>query len=461
MLLDVTSIHFVGIGGVGMSALARVLLEAGHAVSGSDLKESVYTTRLREAGVRVAIGHREENVGSAELVVVSSAIPLDNPEIRRATSRGIRIIKRAELLGDLTRRFRGIAVAGTHGKTTTSSMIGFILERAGLDPTLLIGGDIANLGTNARMGQGQYLVAEADEFDGSFLRLSPWMAIITNVEADHLDFYHDFAAIKAAFGQFAAGIDPSGYLLVCADDQEALNLAAQSVATVITYGLSETAQWRATQIAPNGIGGSDFTVQKNGTPLGRFSLRVPGCHNVQNALAATAAVVTAGVSPSVATQYLADFSGARRRFEHKDTVDGIAIYDDYAHHPTEIRATLRAARQQHKGRIWCVFQPHTYHRTRQLWSQFLTAFDDADMVIVCDVYLPDGREVDTLGVTSQDLVKAMSHPGVEYLGSLESATKHMCSVLRDGDLMITMGAGNVVEVADAVVRYLRARTGGA
>lgn len=460
MLLKETRVHFVGVGGVGVSGLAQVLLEAGHEVSGSDLKESEFAARLRKAGARIAVGHRAENVGSAELLVVSSAVPPDNPELEFARSNGIRIVKRAELLGELTRRFRSIAVAGTHGKTTTSSMVTYILERAGLSPTFLVGGDVANLGANAGLGSGQYLVAEADEFDGSFLRLSPWMAVVTNVEADHLDYYQDMEAIRAAFSQFMASVDSKGYLVACVDDPELSKLVSSAQAKLISYGLTQPAEWQAKQIAANGRGGNDFVAVAGGHEVGRFSLQVPGRHNVQNALAALAATLTVGVDSAVAAQALSDFLGARRRFELKGAVGGIAVYDDYAHHPTEIKATLKAARERHRGRLWCVFQPHTYHRTKHLWNDFLRAFDDADRVVVCDVYLPAGREVDTLGISSRDLVQAMNHPGAEYVGDLDSVGRYLCDSLRDGDLLLTMGAGNVYEVADSVVKCLRVRYGG-
>ena len=460
MLVKETRVHFVGIGGVGMSALAQVLLEAGHQVSGSDLNRSDFTARLRRAGIRIAIGHRAENVGAAELVVVSSAVPQSNPEVQYALSKGVRIIKRADLLGELTRKFRSIAVAGTHGKTTTSSMIGFILERAGLDPTLLIGGTIANLGTNAKMGRGQYLVAEADEFDGSFLKLSPWMAVVTNVEADHLDFYHSMEAIETAFGQFIASVPEDGCVILCADDLRLMRIAGAPRARVISYALGTRADWQAQDIVANADGGNDFTAVADGREVGRFSLRVPGRHNVQNALAAIAATTDIGVKPGVIAMALAEFGGARRRFELKGRVGGIAVYDDYAHHPTEIKATLRAARERYRGRLWCVFQPHTYHRTKQLWNDFLTAFGDADQVILCDIYLPAGREADTLGITSRDLARAMSHPGAQYIGDLKSAASYLCSTLQDGDVLVTMGAGNVYEVAESVVACLRKRLGG-
>lgn len=460
MLVKEARVHFVGIGGVGMSALAQVLLEAGHQVSGSDLNRSDFTARLRRAGVRIAIGHKAENVGAAELVVVSSAIPESNPEVQYAQSKGVRIIKRADLLGELTRKFRSIAVAGTHGKTTTSSMIGYILERAGLDPTLLIGGTIANLGTNAKMGRGQYLVAEADEFDGSFLKLSPWMAVVTNVEADHLDFYHSMEAIETAFGQFIASVPKDGCVLLCADDSRLMRIAGAHRARAISYALGAPADWQARDIVANADGGNDFTAISDGREVGRFSLRVPGRHNVQNALAAIASTTDIGVEPSVVALALSEFGGARRRFELKGLVGGVAIYDDYAHHPTEIKATLRAARERYRGRLWCVFQPHTYHRTKQLWSDFLTAFGDADQVIVCDIYLPAGREADTLGITSRDLARAMNHPGAQYIGDLKSAASYLCSTLQDGDVLVTMGAGNVYEVAESVVACLRKRLGG-
>ncbi|MCL4458328.1 MAG: UDP-N-acetylmuramate--L-alanine ligase [Chloroflexi bacterium] len=446
-------IHFVGIGGAGMSTIAEVLLQAGHVISGSDLYPSAITARLAALGARIAYGHSDKNIGEANLVIVSSAIPQKNPEMQAARRRGIPILKRAEALGELTRRQQTIAVAGTHGKTTTSAMISLILEQGGLDPTILVGGEI--IGLNAKLGHGAYLVAEADEFDGSFWQLSPWIAIVTNVEADHLDFYGHYNAVQSAFSRFLALVPTDGYGVLCWDDPILQTIAGSCHAEVVSYGFSEDACWRATDVHQNALGGNSFVLCKGGQNIGEIDLRLPGRHNVSNALAAITVSSLLKVDLSLIKKALVIFKGTRRRLELKGTVGGITIYDDYAHHPSEIVATLKAIRENHSSRLWVVFQPHTYHRTKCFLDQFAASFGLADVVIVTDIYLPPGREADTLGIGAPDLVAAMNHRGARYIGDLEEAASYVSHEAQAGDVILTMGAGDIYQVAERVLTDLR------
>ncbi len=448
-------VHFVGIGGVGQNAIARVLVEAGFPVSGSDLQGSPATADLAGLGARIQVGHRAEQVEGAGLVVISSAVPATNPEVARARELGIPVVKRAEFLGELTRHRRAICVAGTHGKTTTSAMAGLALIAGGLDPTVLVGGVVPALGTGGRFGRGEHLVAEADEFDGSFLRFTPGIAVVTNVEPDHLDFYRDFSAIVEAFRAFVARVPADGSLVVCQDDPAARELRSACAGQVITYGLAPGADWQAVEIAPNDLGGNDFVALRRGEARGRFRLAVPGRHNVANALAAVAVADLCGVEPTATAEALARFGGVRRRLELKGEARGIAVYDDYAHHPTEIVATLRAVRERHRGRLWCVFQPHTINRTRALFDQFAAAFGDADRVLVADIYVPAGREVATGEITSGDLVRAMRHPGAAHVGRLSDIVDRLADEARPGDVVLTMGAGDVYHVGEDLLERLR------
>ncbi|MHB1415460.1 MAG: UDP-N-acetylmuramate--L-alanine ligase [Chloroflexota bacterium] len=446
-------VHFVGIGGTGMAPLARVFVDLGCRVTGSDLNESAAVRWLREAGASVQLGHRAENVSDAELVVISSAVPATNPEVIRARELGLPVLKRAEVLGALTRERKSIAVGGTHGKTTTSAMVSLILAQAGLSPTYLVGGDVADLGGSGRLGTGEWLVAEADEFDGSFLRFSPRVAVITSVEPDHLDFYGSMEAIVDAFTRFAALPPREGCLVGCLDDERVAKILLDAPGRAVTYGLSTAADWRASALRLDELG-SRFVVHRGNEELGEFSLRVPGRHNIANALAALAASHEAGASLVAAREALAVFGGARRRFETKGIVRGITVVDDYGHHPTEIAATLAAARTKSPRRLWCIFQPHTYHRTKSLLPEFARALEAADIVIVTDIYMPAGREVDTLGVSSADVVAAMNHADAHHIGSLEEAVAYACERLEPGDLLITMGAGNVFRAGEEIVARL-------
>ncbi len=449
-------IHFVGIGGSGMAPLARVFHDAGCAVSGSDLNRSAATRWLEAAGVTIYDGHRAENVGQAELVVISSAVPAANPELAYARERQLPVLKRAEVVGALTRERKTIAVAGTHGKTTTSAMAALILTRAGLDPTFLIGGDVADLGGSGRLGRGDWLVAEADEFDGSFLRFAPRVAVITSIEADHLDYYGSLEAIVRAFAAFAALAPGEGAVVGCGDDPRVREVLRGVAARPLTYGLAEAAYWWASQLRLDAAG-SRFLVHRGEETLGAVTLRVPGRHNVANALAAIAATQEAGAPFAAAHEALSDFGGVGRRFEIKGVARGVTVVDDYGHHPTEIAATLAAARTKRPRRLWCVFQPHTYHRTKSLLPEFARALEAADVVVVTDVYMPAGREVDTLGVSSADIVAAMQHEQAHYVGGLAEAAAFVGERLEAGDMLITMGAGNVFRVGEEVLARLGER----
>ncbi len=446
-------IHFVGIGGSGMAPLARVFHDAGCTVTGSDLNRSAATRWLEAAGIAVYEGHRAENVGAAELVVISSAVPAANPELAAARERRLPVMKRAEVVGALTRERKTIAVAGTHGKTTTSAMAALILRRAGLEPTFLIGGDVADLGGSGHLGRGDWLVAEADEFDGSFLRFAPRVAVITSIEADHLDYYGSLEAVVDAFAAFAALVPPEGAVVGCHDDARVRAVLRGVAARPLTYGLGEGAQWRASAVQLDEAG-SRFLVQRGEETLGMVALRVPGRHNVANALAALAATQEAGVPFVAACEALAEFGGAARRFEIKGVARGVTVVDDYGHHPTEIAATLAAARTKRPRRLWCVFQPHTYHRTKSLLQEFARALEAADVVVVTDVYAPAGREVDTLGVSAADIVAAMHHEHAHYVGGLAEAVEFVAERLEAGDMLITMGAGNVFRVGEEVLARL-------
>ena len=447
-------IHLIGIGGTGMSALARVLHEAGYTVTGSDLNLSPAAVSVAQLGVVVRQGHHAENVEGCELVVVSSAIPTGNPEIVRASELGIPVVKRAEVLGELTRAKRSILVAGTHGKTTTTSMIAVALEQGGLSPTILVGGEVADLGTSARLGSGDYLVAEADEYDATFLKLAPWIAVVTNVEPDHLDFYANFDAIVDAFDRFLRLVPDDGCGVLCWDDPTLRRLAAKLSLKTVSYGFSPGAEWRATRVRRNVRWGNDFTVLRSGRRLARLSLAIPGKHNVLNALAATAVGSELGLSMERIAISLAQFKGALRRFEYKGQAGGVVVYDDYAHHPTEIAATLRAARERHSGRIWAVFQPHTYNRTKHMLQDFARALELADCVVVTDVYAPAGREMETYEVSSKDIVSRMNHLCAHHIASLADAVDFLCGQLRPGDMLLTMGAGNVNQMAGEVLAQL-------
>ncbi len=446
-------VHLVGIGGIGLSAIARILLAQGYRVSGSDPAGGAITAALAAKGAQIYPSHRAENVTSdTDLVVITSAVGSDNPEVQAAQARGIRVVKRRDFLGELTADYRTIAVAGSHGKTTTA-LVGLMLVRAGLDPNMIVGGIVPELGSNARAGRGQYFVIEADEYDNAFLGLEPYIAIITNVDYDHPDIFPTREEYIDAFATFAKRVRPDGAVIICGEEEGSRKAIQAARAGVVRYGFEPSDEWQAVEVEQNESGGSDFQVVRRGERLGRATLRIPGRHNVLNALAALAAADFAGVPIETAKTVLGEYHGTGRRFEVRGEYGGVAIIDDYAHHPTEIRATLAAARVRYPGRkIWAVFQPHTYSRTRALLDEFAQAFDDADAVIVTEIYA--AREHDTLGMSGRDIVARMDHPDVRFVPSLDQVLDELVRRVTPGAVVITLGAGDVNRVGErlAVLR---------
>ncbi|HXG57584.1 MAG TPA: UDP-N-acetylmuramate--L-alanine ligase [Thermoanaerobaculia bacterium] len=442
---QINHIHFVGIGGIGMSGLAGIVAGEGVAVSGCDLKRSAVTERLEDRGIPVSIGHDPAHLDGVDLLVVTSAVRGHNPEVSTARVRRIRVMKRAELLGEIVNGHRSIGIAGTHGKTTTSAMVACILDEAGLDPTVLIGGVLRNFGTNARRGSGEYLVVEADEYDRTFHYLHPEIAVVTNIEPDHLEYYGSFEAIVEAFGLFLEGIAPGGLVIGCVDDPAVAKLLARPLQRVVRYGLSEPAELRATNVDFSDRG-SSFDVPG----VGFFRLFVPGEHNVRNALAAIGVARELGIDPATIAAALAKFLGVDRRFQILGDYAGATIVDDYAHHPTEIRATLEAARRAYPGRrLVALFQPHLYSRTRDFAGEFAEALAIADVPIVAPIYA--AREQPIEGISARLIADAA--PGIEFLDrSNAQIFNEMRRRLRAGDVFITMGAGDVNEIAEMLVR---------
>lgn len=452
MLGKVRRLHFVGIGGVGMCGIAEVLLNQGYRVSGSDLRLSEATERLTALGAEIFEGHRAENLGKVDVVVVSSAVQEDNPEVRAARERQIPVIRRAEMLAELMRMKHGVAVAGTHGKTTTTSMLGQVLTRAGLDPTLVIGGKVRMMESNAKLGAGPYLVAEADEFDRSFLRLTPAIAVITTIEAEHLDCYKDLDEIQKAFIEFANKVPFWGAVVACLDEKGVQAILPKLERRCITYGLSAQAQLRAEDIRFDGMR-SSFAVANGSGPLGRIELRVPGRHNVKNALAAAAVGLEMEVPFALIAEALAEFSGVYRRFEIKGEKEGVLVIDDYGHHPTEIEATLRAAKEAFGRRVIAVFQPHLYTRTRDFHREFGSSFHQADVLVVTDIY--PARESPLPGVTGELIARAAREAGHRqtiYLADKELVPAELKNMARPGDIVITLGAGDIYKYGEKFLK---------
>ncbi|MCL8207884.1 MAG: UDP-N-acetylmuramate--L-alanine ligase [Actinomycetia bacterium] len=454
-------VHFIGIGGYSMSGLALALHAQGIAVTGSDVRPSARTDRLLAAGVPVAFGHRPENLGDADTVVYTTDVPEDNPERRAARDRGLRLLHRSEILAGLLAGRRTILVTGSHGKTTTTSMIGVVLAHAGWDPLVLVGGEVdAFEGANVRLGSGAWAVAEADESDGSLVRYAPTVAVLTNVEPEHLDHYGgSFERLVATLAGFAAKVPPEGLAVLGIDDPRLRRLAETLTGPVATYGLDTAAEWTA-RILRRDPFGTAFEAWWQGSPLATVRLRVPGRHNVANALAALAVASFLGIAPETAAAALARFGGAHRRFELLAAQDGILVVDDYAHHPTEIRATLAAARQVSRGRVLAVFQPQRYTRTRQLWDGFVEVLGDADSMLVLDVYAPAGETPDP-AVSGRRLAEAAAsaHPSrrVRYAPGLPWAVDWLEAHARPGDLVLSMGAGDVWRVTHALAARLKGR----
>jgi UDP-N-acetylmuramate--alanine ligase len=456
MLHKKHKIHFVGIGGIGMSGIAEVLLNSGYVVSGSDLQESDATRRLRGLGAAVFVGHQEANLaGNPSVVVISTAVKYSNPEVLEARRRHIPVIPRAEMLAELMRMKYAVAVAGSHGKTTTTSMIAAVLSNAGLDPTMVIGGRVHMLGTNARTGQGEFLVAEADESDGSFLLLSPTIAVVTNIDREHMDFHQTMERLNESFLAFINKIPFYGLAVLCIDDPNVYGLLSKTRKRFATYGLSAEADFSAHDLKMS-LGGIEFTVLHHGKPLGQLRLHLPGRHSATNALAAVAVAHELEISFAHAAEALAGFTGIHRRFEVKGEPGGILVIDDYGHHPTEIRATIGAIRDSWKRPLTVIFQPHRFTRTRDLFDEFLTAFEGADRLVLTEIY-PAGEDP-IAGATGEALYQAMKRKGhmeLAFVPDKNQIAAQIAGKLNPGDIVLTLGAGDIYKVGDALVEALK------
>ncbi len=449
-------VHFIGIGGIGMSAVAEVMLERGYTISGSDLNESDQVQMLRGRGATIYVPQRAENItDDIDLVVRSTAIQENNVEYKAALEKGIPVVHRSEMLGYLMQPQKAICVAGSHGKTTTSSMIALCLEKNGLDPTIVVGGVISDIGSNAKNGKGEWFVAEADESDGSFINLLPWYAVITNIEEDHLDHYKDIVEIRESFKQFLNKTNPEGRCLLCADNDESFGIASQSPVPMKTYGFHERSQYRIKNHSQVGMK-NEADIYNGDRFLGHLVLQVPGKHNISNATAAVVACMDVGLTFEEVASVLKDYKGTRRRFQHQGTVNDISVYDDYAHHPTEIAATLDAARAMHEtGRIVAIFQPHRYSRTQFLATSFAEALSQADEVMLLDVF-PAG-EAPIEGVSSQLIVDQIDPDKHAQVVNDEYLTSGFISTLQPGDLVLVLGAGSIWKQAPLIVKALEER----
>ena len=447
-------VHFIGIGGISMSGLAEILLGKGFRISGSDNNASALTKHLEEAGAVVMIGQSADHISpDTDLVVYTAAIHPDNPEFIAAKEQGIPMLSRAQLLGQIMQNYDlPINIAGTHGKTTTTSMCAHILMRAGLDPTVTLGGILPSIGGNIRVGGTKYFVAEACEYTNSFLSFFPKIELILNVDADHLDFFKDLDDIASSFHRFAALIPEDGTLIINRDTAKYDVVTDHLACGIITYSLNGDADYTAEDVHFNENGCASFVCLERGKPIGDFRLCIPGMHSVSNSLAVIALSRKLGLSPEIIAQGIADFHGADRRFERKGTAFGATVIDDYAHHPTEIRAVITAARQMPHKKLWVVFQPHTYTRTKALLPDFADALSLADHIVLSDIYA--AREVNTVGISSEDLRAEIEKRGTraDYFSSFEEILEFLKTQLKEGDLLITMGAGNIVDVGEDLLR---------
>lgn len=455
MFLKYKVVHFVGIGGIGMSGIAEILHNLNYEVTGSDIKESDTIRRLSSLGIKISIGHGSKNLGEPHVVVTSSAVSLDNPEVIAARQRSIPVIPRAEMLAELGRLKYGILVAGAHGKTTTTSLLATILAEGGLDPTVVIGGKLKAIGSNARLGQGDFIVAEADESDGSFLKLNPTIAVVTNIDKEHLDFFKNIDELKKAFIKFINKIPFYGTSVICLENEHTVNILPEIERKSITYGFSERAD-----IYPVNISRSErsmsFEAFYKREHLGFFTIPVPGEHNVLNSLAAIAVSMELQIPVRVINDALRNFSGIQRRFELKGEKKGIKIFDDYGHHPTEIKATLKAAKGSYpKNRLIVIFQPHRYTRTSDLVDEFACSFDDADLLYLMDIYPAGEKPIE--GVHSEMLYRGIKNQGfneVVYVSDRNRLINQVIGILKDGDIIITLGAGDVYKIGEEIYRII-------
>lgn len=448
-------LFFVGIGGSGMSGIAEILHNLGYRISGSDISQSEVTEHLERLGIEVFSRHEPSNIGTANVVVISSAVKDDNPEVLEARQKGIPVIKRAEMLGELMRLKYSVGVSGTHGKTTTTSMIGKIMGDAGLDPTIIVGGIVVGKGSGASLGAGDYLIAEADEFDRSFLSMFPSMAVITNIEPDHLDCYDGMEDLKNCFVTYMNRVPFYGQVVFNADDPVLAELCNRITRASVDFGFSPEAAYQAAGIEHK-EGGSGFSIFRRGEPLGKIVLNLPGEHNVRNALAAVAATSELDVEFETIAESLRNFKGVARRFEIKDVVNDIMVVDDYAHHPTEIVATLASAKKSYGRRIIAVFQPHLFSRTQLLYREFAEALMRADICYLVDIYPARERPIE--GVTSEMIVRYAEEKGygsIQYIGSMENAVERVLKVASPGDMIITIGAGSITRINPDIVEGLK------
>ncbi|MBC7925822.1 MAG: UDP-N-acetylmuramate--L-alanine ligase [Bryobacteraceae bacterium] len=457
MFFKPQQLHFTGIGGIGMSGIAEILLNLGYQITGSDLKLSPVTERLTSLGARIYEGHAASNIAGAKALVISSAVDDSNPEVQEARQIGIPVIPRGELLAELMRLKFGIAIAGSHGKTTTTSMVATILNHGGLDPTVVVGGRVSTMGgSNARLGSSQFLVVESDESDGSFLKLSPILAVVTNIDREHLDHYTGgIEEIETAFADFVNKVPFYGAAILCLDDEHVQRILPRVRRRVITYGLGTQSMLAITGVACGHLA-SDFQLRFKSEELGSFRINVPGVHNILNASAAVAVAMELGLETARIREGLAEYQGVDRRFQQRGSVNGITVVDDYGHHPTEVRATLAAARECRFGRILVVFQPHRYTRTMHLMDEFARAFHNADVVFVLDIYAASEDPIP--GVDAQtlaDRMRAFGHRGAEYAGTIDLAVAGVIAQAREGDLVLTLGAGNVWQAGDRILAQLR------
>lgn len=454
-------VHLVGVGGIHMSGIARILGSRGHTISGSDLHLSPLTERLQAMGVTVSRGHDAAHVGDAEMVVYTSAAQEDNPELVEARRRGLPVIKRAQMVARLMEGKRSIAVAGSHGKTTTSSLIAFMLWQAGRSPTFMLGGEMIDLDTNAMPGEGPDFVVEADEFDAAFLNYHPDIALVTNVEPDHLDVYGSYERLKDAFRQFLSQVKPDGYIVACREDPALRAILAETVGDdvsppvhVVSYGLDPSAEWRAENILRKGVYGYTFVIKCGKQVYSSFETRLPGVHNVSNAVGAIAVGSILGLPLETVRRSVAEFRGVGRRFQPVGEAAGITVMDDYAHHPTEVRATLAAARDRFPGRrLVCLFQPHTYSRTSYLLDGFRTCFAGCDVLLIADTYA--AREEPSAGMSAEQLAPEIRQPPARYAGDLEQSAAAVAGLLKPGDVFFTIGAGDVDKAGPLVLEALK------
>ncbi|MCL5027607.1 MAG: UDP-N-acetylmuramate--L-alanine ligase [Bacteroidetes bacterium] len=455
MFKNIKKVHFVGIGGIGMSGIAEILLSQGFEISGSDKSLTEITARLSSLGMKIFEGHIAENLTDADVLVYSSAVTLDNPEIKAAIEKKIPIIKRSEMLAECMRMKYGIGIAGTHGKTTTTSMVGLTLTEGGIDPTIIVGGKLSGLGgTNARLGQGEFIVVEADEFDRTFLKLTPTIAAITTLESEHLDTYKDLDDIKSAFIEFANKVPFYGFIVLCLDEPALQDIIPHINKKIFTYGLTAQADIRAIDITHNEFS-SSFTVKYKGNELGKLNLKIPGIHNVKNSLVAVCIAKELGIDFKVIKKALESFTGVYRRFEIKYNKE-ILVIDDYAHHPTETSATLAGIRSGWDRRLVAVFQPHLFTRTRDFYQEFGRSFLNTDIFVCTDVY--PAREQPINGITGEiiaDAARKFGHKNVIYVKDKNEIPQKLLEIKKDGDIIITMGAGDIWKYGEKFVELIK------